>query len=70
MYAIRSYYVVGIQAAQQPRMSGAVVPAHIVAGGDVVGTQLLGCELQEGLELDLPVAQDVRIGGTTGLVFV
>ena len=60
--------LVGIEAAQQARAAGAVVTAHIVAGGDVGGPQLFGGKLQERLELDLLVAQDVRVRGATRLV--
>ena len=39
-----------------------------MAGGDVGGPQLFGGEFQERLELDLLVAQDVRVRGATRLV--
>ena len=42
--------------------------ARIVAGGDLVGAQLLGV-LEEGLELDLGIAQHIGIGCASGLVF-
>ncbi len=60
--------LVGIQTAQQARAAGAVVTAHVVAGGDVGGPQLFGGKLQERLELDFAVAQDVRVRRAPGLV--
>lgn len=41
--------------------------AHVVTGGDFIGTQHLGI-LQEDLELDLPVTKDVRIRRTACFV--
>jgi len=42
--------------------------AHVVTGCDRISTARLGV-LQEGLELDFPVAEDIGIGCAPGLVF-
>ncbi len=60
--------LVGIETAQQARAACAVVTAHIVAGGDVGGTQLFGGKFEERLELDLLVAQDIRVRRAASLV--
>ena len=67
--------LVGVRAFQQPverlavlgedRLSGGVQDgflAAVVAGGDIVGPVFLR-DGEEGVELDLPVAQDVRVRG-------
>jgi hypothetical protein len=56
-----------VQALEQ--LEAAVHFAHpgVVAGGDLVGAQAHGV-VQEGLELDLGVAQHVRVGRAAGLV--
>ena len=60
--------LVVVETAQQARAACAVVTAHIVAGGDVGGTQLFGGKLEERLELDLLVAQDIRVRRAPRLV--
>lgn len=47
---------------------GVVAHARIVAGGDQVRAQVHGV-VEEGLELDLRIAQNVRVRGAAGLVF-
>src|SRR5690554_1414771 len=65
--------LVGIEPLEEPRTQQAVGGAadltltNIVAGGDLLGAEHL-CVLQEHLELDLAVAEDVRVRGAPGLV--
>ena len=59
----------GIQALQQRGAAVHVTTAGIVAGGDQVSAQHEGV-LQEGLELDFPVAEDVRGGRAPGAVLL
>jgi hypothetical protein len=47
---------------------GALAHARVVAGGDLLGAQAHGV-VEEGLELDLGVAQHVGVGRAAGLVF-
>ena len=49
--------------------AGGRIQAHpgVMAGGDFFGAQAQGV-VQEGLELDLGIAQDVGVGRATGLV--
>ena len=50
---------------QQPPAAAFAVDAGVVAGGNALGTQLAR-RVQEVLELDLAVAQHVRVGGAAG----
>ena len=58
-----------VQALEQFVFARGRVPAHacVVAGGDLVGPQAHRM-VQERLELDLGIAQDVRVGRAPGLV--
>ena len=61
--------LVGVKSAQQRGAAGGVAAlADVMAGGDVFGAARDGV-VEEGLELDLGVAQHVRVGGASGLVF-
>ena len=51
-----------------PVRSGAFRPAAVMPGGHIVGPEALR-GLQEGVELDLTVAEDVGIGGPPGGIF-
>lgn len=60
--------LVGVQALEQFAAPVHIAAAHVMAGGDQVGAQHQGI-VQERLELDFPVAEDVGVRGTPGLVF-
>ncbi|RMS13201.1 hypothetical protein ALP75_200108 [Pseudomonas syringae pv. actinidiae] len=60
--------LVRVQALEQLGAPVDITAAHVVAGGNQVGAQHQ-CIVQEGFELDFPVAEDVRIWGASGLVF-
>ena len=45
------------------------LPAAVMAGCDHVGSHPFG-SLQEGVELDLPVAEHIRIGSPAGRIFI
>ena len=61
--------LVAIQATQQQRLSVAVSPARVMTRRNQVGAQHQRI-IQEGLELDFPVAQDVRVGRAPRLVLL
>ena len=58
-----------IHGAQQPVTTVAPIHACVVAGGDFLRAQRLRL-VQKRLELDLPVAQHVGVGGAAGAVFI
>ena len=58
---------VGVDAFEQQGPAIPILAAHVVAGGDQVGTENFGV-FEKHLELDFPVAKDVRVGGATGPV--
>src|SRR5690554_6054984 len=60
--------LVRVQSLEQYRMTVTLTTANIVTGGDQIGTQQLGI-LKKCLELDLAVAEDIRVGSAPGLVF-
>ncbi len=57
----------GVHRAQQPITAVRAVDAGIVAGGDLVGAQRAGL-VQEGLELDLAIAQHVGVRRAPGAI--
>ena len=57
----------GVGGPQQPAGAVVAVDAGVVAGGDALGPQRQRV-LEEGLELDLAVAQHVRVGRAAGAV--
>ncbi len=60
--------LVRVQALEQLAAAIAVTTPHVMAGGDEVGAEHQGI-IEERLELDFPVAEDVRIGRAARLVF-
>lgn len=59
---------VAVDAAQQAAFAVHVLATHVMAGGDEIGPQVFGGELQEGFEFDFFIAQDVRVRRAAGLV--
>ena len=51
----------------QAGFGGTRPAACVVPGGNVVGIEFQGV-VQEGTELDFPVADDIRVGRSAGLV--
>src|SRR5690348_3814076 len=64
-----SLVLVGISGAQQFPAVFCMCDARVVAGGDLLGAQF-ACGIKEGAELDLAIAQHVRIRRAPGAVFV
>ncbi|MNV57734.1 hypothetical protein D3C71_1500790 [compost metagenome] len=60
--------LVRVQALEQFGAAIDVAATHVVTGGDQVGAEHHGV-VEERLELDLAVAQDVRVRRASGLVF-
>ncbi len=60
--------LVGVEALEQFAAAIAVATPHVMASGDEVGTEHQGV-IEERLELDFPVAEDVRVRRAPGLVF-
>ncbi len=58
----------GVKATQQLEAVHSLADAGVVAGGDVLRAKPHRV-IQEGLELDLGVAEDIGVGGTPGGVF-
>jgi hypothetical protein len=56
-----------VQALEQLEFAAQLAHARVMARGDLLGAQAHGV-VQEGLELDLGVAQHVRVGRAVGLV--
>ncbi|MCY1214233.1 hypothetical protein D9M72_260410 [compost metagenome] len=59
--------LVRVQALEQFGAAIDIAAAHIVAGGDQVSSQRQGV-VEEGFELDLAIAEDVRVRRAAGLV--
>ena len=57
----------GVQALEQFKSTVSLTHPGVMAGGDVLGTQAHGM-VQKCLELDLGIAQHIRVGRAPGLV--
>src|SRR5690606_25926215 len=59
---------VRIQTFQQQRLTIVIAATYVVSGGNQIGAQHFGV-FEKGYELDFAVAQNIRVGRTSGFVF-